>query len=163
MLSQRLLRNVPLRQISGIRQFSHSAVSYGLFKDYLATIRPTIKEITPQQLDKKLTQTPGQGPPANLHLLDVRETYEWNEEHIPYAVYTGRGALERDIEGIVSDPNDEVVLYCAGGNRSILAAEALQKMGYKNVFSLDGGIGRWKKEGYPLNQNYNTYSEMVKY
>jgi rhodanese-related sulfurtransferase len=78
-----------------------------------------------------------------------RETYEWNEDHIPYATYTGRGNLERDIvsairiidtkEGIVPNVNDEIVLYCAGGFRSLVAADTLIKMGYKNVKSLNGG------------------------
>ena len=76
-----------------------------------------------------------------------RETYEWNEDHIPHAVYTGRGNLERDIEGMVPNVEDEVVLYCAGGFRSLVAADTLKKMGYKNVKSLKGGIGGWKREG----------------
>ena len=91
-----------------------------------------------------------------------RETYEWNEYHIPFAIYTGRGLLELNIEQIVKDPHDEVVLYCAGGKRSILAAEALTRMGYSNVKSLVNGIGGWRASDYPVYQNINMYSDRIK-
>jgi rhodanese-related sulfurtransferase len=91
------------------------------------------------------------------------ETYEWNERRIANAKYTGRGLLERDIEHIVPDLNDEVVVYCAGGVRSVLAADALQKMGYRNVSSLKGGIGAWAAKDYPIEENYGTFSEKEDY
>ncbi|KAJ3090495.1 hypothetical protein HK102_003525 [Quaeritorhiza haematococci] len=144
------------------RHFSQTPAALGLFKDYVEKVRPSVKEITAKQLNAKITSDPVKGPPDTLHIFDVRETYEWNEEHIPYAVYTGRGTLERDIEGMVPDPYDEVILYCAGGPRSIVAADTLQKMGYKNVHYLSGGIGGWKQSGLPVSQNFSMYSERVK-
>eukprot|EP00842_Homolaphlyctis_polyrhiza_P005569 jgi/Hompol1/6012/HPOL_001463-RA len=135
----------------------------GRFTDYVNTIRPNVKEITAAELNARITANPGQGPPASLHILDCRETYEWNDEHIPFAVYTGRGCLERDIEGIIPDVTDDLVVYCAGGVRSLLAADALQKMGYRNVYSLAGGISAWKKAELPIIINYATYSDKIDY
>ncbi|KAI9106176.1 Rhodanese-like domain-containing protein [Phlyctochytrium arcticum] len=143
------------------RAFSQTPVTCGLFGDHINKLKKNVKEITPIELGSKILKDPEAGPASTLHLLDVRETYEWNEEHIPFAVYTGKGCLERDIEGIVPDQHDEIVLYCAGGHRSIVAADSLQKMGYSNVSSLAGGIGGWKKEGLTLVQNFRSYSERV--
>jgi len=92
----------------------------------------------------------------------IRETYEWNEEHIPYAYYTGRGCLERDIESLVPDTTDEIILYCAGGNRSLIAAHNLKEMGYTNVKSLKGGIGEWKRSGKMVNRSSTTYGDVHK-
>ncbi len=78
-----------------------------------------------------------------FHLIDVREDNEWAKGSIMGASHIGRGVLERDIEGIISDKDAEIVLYCGGGFRSALAAENLQKMGYTNVFSMDGGYRGW--------------------
>ncbi len=83
-------------------------------------------------------------------LIDVREDNEWNSGFIPKAVHIGKGVIERDIEGIVVDKSQELVLYCGGGFRSALAADNLQKMGYKNVWSMDGGYRAWKEAGYPV-------------
>ncbi|KAJ3114614.1 1-phosphatidylinositol 4,5-bisphosphate phosphodiesterase delta-4 [Phlyctochytrium bullatum] len=94
-----------------------------------------------------ISKDPVNGPPPTFHLLDVRETNEWNEDRIPFAVYTGRGCLERDIEQFVPDTYDEIVLYCASGARSLIAADTLRQMGYRNVASLTGGITEWKKSG----------------
>ncbi|MBI5630524.1 MAG: sulfurtransferase [Elusimicrobia bacterium] len=76
-------------------------------------------------------------------LIDVREDREWEKGHILGAVHMGRGVLERDIEGAIPDKNAEIVLYCGGGFRSALSADNLQKMGYKNVVSMDGGFRGW--------------------
>ncbi|TPX58513.1 hypothetical protein PhCBS80983_g03087 [Powellomyces hirtus] len=142
----------------GARLFSHTApASSALFSAHVAKIQPTVKEISISDLKAKISSEPS---PA-FHLLDVRETHEWNEDKLPYAVYSGRGCLERDIESLVPDPYDEIVLYCAGGKRSILAAASLQKMGYNNVASLRGGIGAWKKEGLPLGHSHKTYSDRI--
>jgi rhodanese-related sulfurtransferase len=83
-------------------------------------------------------------------LVDVREDNEFAKDHLPSALHIGRGVLERDIEQKVPDLNAEIVLYCGGGFRSALAADNLQKMGYKNVISMDGGIREWREKGYPL-------------
>ena len=83
-------------------------------------------------------------------LVDVREDNEYAKEHLPTAVHMGRGVIERDIEQKVPELATELVLYCGGGFRSALAADNLQKMGYKNVISMDGGIREWREKGYPL-------------
>ena len=82
-------------------------------------------------------------------LVDVREDNEWAKGHIPNAVHMGRGIIERDIEAKYPDKNTELVLYCGGGFRSALSADMLQKMGYKNVSSMDGGWRGWTESGFP--------------
>ena len=83
-------------------------------------------------------------------ILDVREESEYAKDHLPGAVHMGKGVIERDIEMRVPDLNTEMILYCGGGFRSALAADNLQKMGYTNVISMDGGIRQWREKGYPL-------------
>ena len=83
-------------------------------------------------------------------LVDVREDNEWANGHLPRAVHMGRGIIERDIEMAVPDTGTKMILYCGGGFRSALAADNLQKMGYTNVLSMDGGIRGWREKGYPL-------------
>jgi rhodanese-related sulfurtransferase len=85
-----------------------------------------------------------------LTLIDVREESEYAKDHVPGAIHLGKGIIERDIEARVPDLATEVILYCGGGFRSALAADNLQKMGYKNVVSMDGGIRDWRGKGYPL-------------
>lgn len=83
-------------------------------------------------------------------LVDVREDEEWQKGHIPRAIHIGKGVIERDIEKLVPDPNAEIVLYCGGGYRSVLAADALQRMGYTNVLSMTGGYRGWIGAGHPV-------------
>ena len=83
-------------------------------------------------------------------LVDVREESEWARGHLPGAIHLGKGIIERDIEQRVPDKSEPLVLYCGGGFRSALAADNLQKMGYTNVISMDGGIRGWREKGYPL-------------
>jgi rhodanese-related sulfurtransferase len=83
-------------------------------------------------------------------LVDVREESEFAKDHLPGAVHLGKGVIERDIEQRVPDPATPLVLYCGGGYRSALAADNLQKMGYTNVLSMDGGIRDWRAKQYPL-------------
>jgi len=83
-------------------------------------------------------------------LVDVREESEFAKDHLPGAIHLGKGIIERDIEARVPNLDAEIVLYCGGGFRSALAADNLQKMGYKNVISMDGGIRGWREKGYPL-------------
>lgn len=85
-------------------------------------------------------------------LIDVREDHEWAAGHLPQAVHLGKGILERDAEMRFPDPQTELVLYCGGGYRSALAADALQKMGYTNVSSMDGGFRGWKEAGHKIEQ-----------
>ncbi len=82
-------------------------------------------------------------------VVDVREDGEFARDHLPGAVHLGRGVLERDIEHAISDTAAPIVLYCGGGYRSALAADNLQKMGYTNVISMDGGIRGWREAGLP--------------
>jgi rhodanese-related sulfurtransferase len=83
-------------------------------------------------------------------LVDVREESEFAKDHLPGAIHLGKGIIERDIEARVPALDTEMVLYCGGGFRSALAADNLQKMGYTNVISMDGGIRDWREKGYPL-------------
>jgi len=82
-------------------------------------------------------------------VVDTREDNEWANGHIPGAVHMGRGIIERDIETKVPDTNSKLILYCGGGFRSALVAENLQKMGYSNVESMDGGWKGWLEAGLP--------------
>ena len=83
-------------------------------------------------------------------LLDVREDNEWAKGHLPDAIHMGRGIIERDIEQRVPDTNAKLILYCGGGFRSALAADNLQKMGYTDVVSMDGGWRGWTEAGFPV-------------
>ena len=86
-------------------------------------------------------------------LVDVREESEYAKDHLPGAIHLGKGVIERDIETRVPDLNSAVVLYCGGGFRSALAADNLQKMGYTNVLSMDGGVRGWREKGYPFTRD----------
>lgn len=83
-------------------------------------------------------------------LIDVREESEYAKDHLPGAIHLGKGIIERDIEERVPDHNTTMILYCGGGFRSALAADNLQKMGYTQVISMDGGIRGWREKGFPL-------------
>jgi rhodanese-related sulfurtransferase len=103
-----------------------------------------VKELTIDQVKTK------QDRGEKFVLVDVREDHEWAKDHVPGAIHLGKGIIERDVETRVPDPKTELVLYCGGGFRSALVADNLQKMGYSNVFSMDGGIGGWREKGLPL-------------
>ncbi|MBL8824252.1 MAG: sulfurtransferase [Planctomycetia bacterium] len=98
-----------------------------------------IREISLHELKAKLASA------KPFILIDVREESEWQAGHLPNAMHLGKGIIERDIETKVPEKNQEIVLYCGGGFRSALAADALQKMGYTNVLSMDGGFRAWKE------------------
>ncbi|HWF45199.1 MAG TPA: rhodanese-like domain-containing protein [Candidatus Kapabacteria bacterium] len=85
----------------------------------------------------------------NALLVDVREDDEFREEHVKGALHIGKGVIERDIEKLVPDKDSELLLYCGGGFRSALAADVLQQMGYRNVWSVDGGFRAYKSAGVP--------------
>jgi rhodanese-related sulfurtransferase len=82
-------------------------------------------------------------------IVDTREDNEWARGHIPNAIHLGKGVIERDIERAIPDKEETIVLYCGGGYRSALAADNLQKMGYRNVISMDGGWRGWTEAGFP--------------
>lgn len=85
-----------------------------------------------------------------FELIDTREDREWARGHLPGARHLSKGIIERDIESAVPDKQERIVLYCGGGFRSALAADALQKMGYRNVVSMDGGWRAWTEKLYPV-------------
>jgi rhodanese-related sulfurtransferase len=103
-----------------------------------------VRELTIDDVKAKLDRR------EKFHLVDVREESEFAKDHLPGAVHLGKGIIERDIEAQVPDTRAEIVLYCGGGFRSALAAENLQRMGYINVWSMDGGIRDWREKKYPL-------------
>jgi phage shock protein E len=112
------------------------------FEKLVADAKKSITEISP-------TDAAAKSKSGGAVIVDVREKDEWDEEHIPDAVHMSRGMLELDIEEKVPDPNTTVICHCGGGGRSALAAESLQKMGYKNVRSMAGGFKAWKTVGLP--------------
>ena len=83
-------------------------------------------------------------------LVDVREDNEWARGHLPGAIHLGKGVIERDVEKTIPDKETTIVAYCGGGFRSALVADNLQKMGYTNVISLDGGFRGWNEAGWPI-------------
>jgi len=86
----------------------------------------------------------------NFFLVDVREESEWLRGHLPKAIHLSKGVIERDIEKTIPDLKSSIILYCGGGYRSALAADNLQKMGYINVLSMDGGYSEWTRKGFPV-------------
>jgi rhodanese-related sulfurtransferase len=103
-----------------------------------------VRETTVDEIKRRLDRG------ERFTLVDVREESEYAKDHLPSAIHLGKGIIERDIEAKVPDTSAEVVLYCGGGFRSALAADNLQKMGYTNVVSMDGGIREWREKKYPL-------------
>jgi rhodanese-related sulfurtransferase len=90
---------------------------------------------------------------GSARLIDVREESEWNEAHAKGADHLGKGIIERDIEKVVPDKDSELLLYCGGGYRAVLAADALQKMGYTNVASVAGGWRAWLEANAPVEED----------
>ena len=117
------------------------------FLKVVEAARAKVREVTVHQVKAKLDAH------QTFHLIDVREESEWAQDHVKGAVHLSKGIIERDIEKEVPDTNAEIILYCGGGFRSALAAENLQKMGYMNVFSMDGGIRAWREKNYPLSKD----------
>lgn len=114
------------------------------FTHLVSELKPAVieKDITTV---KKLLETN-----KNIILIDVRETEEWDEGYIPGAIHLSKGIIERDIEKIIADKNTEIILYCRGGMRSVIAANNLQKMGYTNLCSMHGGITAWMNANYEI-------------
>ena len=103
-----------------------------------------VRELDVEQTRQRLAANP------DARLIDVREDNEWEAGHAAGAEHLGRGIIERDIETRHPDKGAELILYCGGGYRSALAADNLQRMGYTNVFSMDGGWKAWKDAGAPV-------------
>ena len=113
---------------------------------FLKLVEAVKKGVQECQIEDVQVKLKAQSP---LILVDVREDNEWQAGHIPGALHLGRGIIERDIETKIPDKNAEIILYCGGGFRSALAAESLQKMGYTNVISMDGGMRAWRERKLP--------------
>lgn len=109
--------------------------------------RSRIRETTVDQVKAKLDNG------EKFTLVDVREESEFAKDHLPGAIHLGKGVIERDVEKQVPDLDTPLVLYCGGGFRSALAADNLQKMGYTNVLSMDGGIREWREKNLPLTRD----------
>lgn len=118
-----------------------------LSKKYLELVnncKKVIKEVSIEETFELLNYG------NKLLFIDIREESEWNEKRIPKAIYVGKGILEREIEDIAPSENTQIILYCGGGYRSAISAECLMKMGYTNVYSMEGGIGEWEEKGFPI-------------
>ena len=118
----------------------HSPRFLKLVRDSKHRVRETTVDEIKQRLDRG----------DQFALIDVREESEWGKGRLPNSIHLGKGIIERDVEEKFPNLGTELVLYCGGGYRSALAADNLQKMGYTNVFSMDGGFRGWKEKGYPV-------------
>ena len=121
----------------------HSARFLQIVDDARKRIRETSVDDVKARLDRG----------ENFLLVDVREESEYAKDHLPKAIPLGKGIIERDIEERVPDLDAPLVLYCGGGYRSALASDNLQKMGYTNVLSMDGGIRGWREKSFPLTRD----------
>src|SRR5689334_19824295 len=117
----------------------HSPAFLKLVADSKARIRETHIDDVKRRLDAGV----------KVCLVDVREESEWARGRLPGSIHLGKGIIERDIEKVIPDKSAPIVLYCGGGFRSALAADNLQRMGYTNVLSMDGGWRAWNEAGYP--------------
>ena len=120
----------------------HSAAFVALVDD----AKSRVKEVTVAQTLERMKANP------KAVLIDTREDSEWGAGHAAPAKHLGKGIIERDIEAAVPDHSAEIILYCGGGFRSALAGDALQKMGYTNVWSMAGGWRAWNEEGAPTSR-----------
>jgi rhodanese-related sulfurtransferase len=121
--------------------------------EFLALIeeaRPRVKRTDVYRADESLRRNP------DAILVDIREDHEWEREHVKGAVHIGKGVIERDIVDRVPEKDREILLYCGGGYRSVLAADNLQKMGYTNVWSVDGGYRGFRAAGKEMESGAGT-------
>jgi rhodanese-related sulfurtransferase len=108
----------------------------------VAAAKRNVTEISPVDAAEQLKRD-------DVVLIDVREKDEWDQGRISDAIHLSRGTIESDIEERVPDTSTMIICHCGGGGRSVLAAESLQKMGYRNVRSMKGGFKAWKALGLP--------------
>ena len=113
------------------------------YRELLAQVKEEIDEISTIEARERIESD-------HPLFVDVREPDEWEEGHIPGAIYTGRGRLEQRIEGLVPDKSRELVVYCSAGSRSAFAAKVLGEMGYADVVSIAGGFADWKRNGFDV-------------
>lgn len=114
------------------------------YKTLVDEAKSRIRETTPEDVLARRAQG------ENFLLIDVREDDEFRVDHAAGAVHLSKGVLERDVEKIVPDLKTPLVLYCGGGSRSLLAADALRRMGYTEVWSMQGGMRRWRELDLPV-------------
>jgi molybdopterin/thiamine biosynthesis adenylyltransferase/rhodanese-related sulfurtransferase len=114
------------------------------YRELLAQVKTEIDEISTVEAHERLEAS------DDSVFVDVREPDEWDEGHIPGAIYTGRGRLEQRIEGLVPDKSRPLVVYCSAGNRSAFASKVLDELGYVDVVNLAGGFSDWKRNGYDV-------------
>ncbi len=114
------------------------------FQDLIKTVKSQVTEISPDDASKKMKTNP------EAAIIDVREPDEWEGGIIPRAHTVARGFFELEVERLAPNKNQEMILYCAGGTRSALAAKAAQDLGYTKVYSLSGGFNGWKNVGLPI-------------
>jgi rhodanese-related sulfurtransferase len=114
------------------------------FLDIVNETRRRVKETSVQEVQRRLARGDA------FYLVDVREDREWELGHLPCAIHLGKGIIERDIELEIPDLDAEIILYCGGGFRSVLAADNLRRMGYRNVISMDGGYRGWTAAGHDV-------------
>ena len=111
------------------------------FLNIVNDAKSRVREVSVAETQERLREN------NQAKLIDVREDNEWSAAHAAGAIHLGKGIIERDIETTVPNKNTELILYCGGGYRSALATDALQKMGYTNVFSMAGGWRAWQEAG----------------
>src|SRR2546428_11636515 len=114
------------------------------FKEILSQTKKQIKEVSVQEVQDKLN------PDNGFTVLDVRESDEWEQGHLDKAIFLPRGFLEVKADKMLPDKSQPIVIYCAGGVRSALAAKTLQDLGYTDVYSMRGGFTEWKNNGMPF-------------
>lgn len=114
------------------------------FLHLVTDVKKHVRELSVNQVKAKMDAK------EKFTLVDVREESEWAKGHLPHAIHLGKGIIERDVEERIPDVNAPIILYCGGGYRSALAADNLQKMGYINVWSMDGGWRGWTAAGHPV-------------
>lgn len=114
------------------------------FERLVEQVRSRVRETTAQEIYAQFERH------ESVHLLDVREDHEFAGGYAQGAIHLGRGVLERDIERLIPDRNADIVLYCGGGYRSVLAVASLMALGYTRVTSMVGGIKAWRQEGLPI-------------
>ena len=113
------------------------------FENLCEDAKKNVNEVSVEEVMKKLDAG------ERFHFLDCREDHEWEKGRCKGSKHLSRGIIERDIANLVAQKDDEIVVYCGGGYRSALACESLQKMGYRNIYSMAGGIRKWRENDLP--------------
>jgi len=127
-------------RVQTVRSISNPMQHSPRFLALVNAVRSRVREISVDEVRRRLEAG------EQFVLVDTREESEWGAGHIPGAIHLGKGVIERDVEKAIPDPDTSIVLYCGGGFRSVLAADALEQMGYTNVESMTGGWRAWQEK-----------------